>query len=106
MSRWLEEFELKHIEFIRCIRSFQTMHFAWAAMASKAVGAGRTAFARRQSTMYLDLHNEAKDWFARKGETRFVNLANYYDTTSFVDAVRQFRERELGWLIALAGESG
>jgi hypothetical protein len=105
--RWLEEFELKHMEFIRCIRSFNTMHTVWNAIGKKATKPGPAAFAFRQSTFYRDLHDDAKGWFIRKGERRFVQLVDGVDNVAdFVRTARQFRKQELGWLTQMAGELG
>jgi hypothetical protein len=101
MHRWLEEFELKHTEFKRSIRAFHTMHTVWDTMASKSTLPGHAAFARRQSTIYLDLHNDAKSWFAEAGVPRFVNAAD----SDFVQELLSFREEELGWLNKLTGVS-
>lgn len=103
--RWLEEFELKHIEFIRCIGSFNTMHSIWDTMANAATQPGPAAFARRQATVYCNLRDDAKRWFAQKGEQRFVSSiqdGHGGSATSLVKAVRQFREHELGWLARMA----
>jgi hypothetical protein len=102
MMRWLEEFELKHIELIRCIRSFNKMHSVWEVMSKTVQKPGHAAFARRQSTIYVDLRNDAEKLFREKGEARFVSLG-LHDDSHLVDAVRQFRDAELSWLKQLAG---
>jgi hypothetical protein len=99
MQRWLEEFELKHVELKQCVKSFWTIHVIWSSVAAKATLPGEAAFARWQSAMYLDLHNDAKQWLIEKGLNRFVDVSE----SEFIQAVRDFREQELGWLNNLAG---
>jgi hypothetical protein len=80
------------------------MHSIWKAIGDKATKPGRAAFAFRQATVYRDLRDDARSWFIRKGESRFVQLVDAADlTTSFISTVRQFREQELGWLTKMAG---
>jgi hypothetical protein len=102
MLQWLEEFELKHVEFLRCIKSFYSMHSIWDTIAKDSAEPGHAAFTRHQSNIYLDLHDDAKAWFTRKGEARFVNMQE----STIVQTVRRFREQELGWLEALANGTG
>jgi hypothetical protein len=98
MHRWLEDFELKHIELRRCIKAFQTTHLAWDAMATKSTVPGHAAFARRQSAVYLALYEDAKSWFMEKGHPQFVTVSD----SDFIQSVIDFRQQELGWLNKLA----
>lgn len=98
MTRWLEQFEIKHVEMMRCIKSFYHLHAVWASMAAKSSQLGHAAFARQQASMFLDLHDNAKDLFAEKGEPRFVSM----NDSTVVQTVRAFRNQELGWLYELA----
>jgi hypothetical protein len=98
MLRWLEEFELTHADFIRCIQHFDSIHSIWQSIATKASKPGYAAFARRQSAIYKDLRDDAKSLFAKKGEPRFVNI----QVSEMVPVVQSFRELELGWLAELA----
>jgi hypothetical protein len=93
MLRWLEEFELKHAEFIKSINSFQSMADAWNTLANTDEDKARAAFARYRSNAYLILHDQAVDLFAKTGERRFVKL----EGGNLVTAVRAFRETELDW---------
>jgi len=102
MQRWLEEFELKHVELRRTVQSFAVMSRVWAGIAAKAPSPGAAAFARKQASMYDDLHSDADVLLKEKGEKRFVNVAD----SDFVQAVQDFREQELGWLTELAGIGG
>lgn len=66
MMRWLEEFELKHVEFMRSIKSFERMSSVWAELASKTPLPGNAAFARKQSETFKTLSKDASDWFSRR----------------------------------------
>jgi hypothetical protein len=72
MMRWMEEFELKHAEFVRCIRSFQFMSVTWEQMASKATDPGYAAFGRQQADTYRVLCEDAEKLVTQHGEARFV----------------------------------
>jgi hypothetical protein len=101
MQRWLEEFELKHIEMRRCIESYQTMSLTWTTLATKSTLPGPAAFARRQAEIYNRLHSDALSLFMNKGEPCFVNTPQF----GLVKAILNFREQELGWLTQLAGSN-
>jgi hypothetical protein len=95
MLRWLEDFELKHVEFVRCIRYFESMHRAWTAMESSCPNSpGYAAFARRQSATFRALKEDAEVWFARAGAPRFVKLSG----RSLAEELKAFRKQELEWL--------
>lgn len=94
MQRWLEEFELKHVEFMRCIKSFLTMSETWCALSLEADLPGNVAFAKRQSLIYRQLHDDAKSLFVKVAEPRFRQLSEQ----NFVELIRKFREVDLGWL--------
>jgi hypothetical protein len=97
--RWLEEYELKHMEFIRCIKSFETMRALWGTMAKHHAKPGYAAFARRQASTYKDLRDDAISRFKHVGNP---NLLARGDTSSFVQAVLGLREKHLSWLTAAA----
>jgi hypothetical protein len=99
--RWIEEYELKHIEFHRCIKSFQYMHTVWSSLAERSVAPSRAAFARHQSTLYRELQLEAQCLFTLKGLPEFVNC-DPWDLGNMLNVVREFRQKELGWLTELA----
>jgi hypothetical protein len=94
MLRWLEEFELKHVEFIRCIRSFRSHQDAWAAAAASSPRAGQAAFARRQSATYRRLKEEAEYYFKKAG-TKELREPN--EVSAIIEAVVKYREKHLGW---------
>jgi hypothetical protein len=101
MMRWLEEYELKHVEFQRCIESFRFMRVAWATLAAKSPEPGRAAFANRQSSVYRELQFDAEHLFKSKGLAEIVSCTTG-DMNALVEVIREFRRKELGWLTELA----
>jgi hypothetical protein len=96
--RWMEEFELKHMEFVRCIRSFAYTSQAWETLSdSEDIRPGYPEFARRQSNFYRELYADASLLFEKYGEERFVR-----PKASLIDAIQDFREQELSWFRELA----
>ena len=100
--RWMEEFELKHAEFIRCIKTFDTMRTAWENVAANCTHRGYAAFARRQSVMYRDLHKDAEDLYQQRAEKQFSGISG---SETLIREVHKFRESELGWLTRLVGQN-
>lgn len=92
--RWLEEFELKHVEFMRSVQYFDTMREVWGQLAVEADHEGITSFCKRQSCLFDSLRENTKAWFNRVAEPRFVNITE----ENIVSVLRDFREHELGWL--------
>lgn len=92
--RWLEEFELKHVEFMRSMQYFATMRNIWGQLAVETDNEGTASFCRRQSSIFDGLRESTKVWFNRVAEPRFVNISE----ENLVSVLRDFREHELGWL--------
>lgn len=92
--RWLEEFEMKHIEFIRSIRHFLSMHEVWTTLASESAHPGSAAFARRQSSLFMDLHCDAVKWYKKVSAPQFLELSE----ENMVQTLQDFRQQEIGWL--------
>ena len=96
--RWLEQFELKHIEFTRCIKYFDHFSKIWSAISSTEPKLGHRAFANKQATMFYDMKTAANTRFLRVGYKDFVGI----DGADFIAAVEKFREEEFLWLTSLA----
>lgn len=95
MMRWLEEFELTHVDFMRCLKSFHKMHEIWLSLASGFPSShSAAAFARRQSHIYLDLHKQALTWFTGSADPRFLHITE----ENIIEVIQEFRKTELGWL--------
>ena len=92
--RWLEEFEVKHLEFIRCIRYFDSMSDIWNTLARNEPRSGYRAFAYRQTSTFKDLKKDADTRFRAVGYGPFVRD----DGRGFIKAVEELRVSELSWL--------
>ena len=95
MMRWLEEFELKHMEFIRCIKSFDAMATAWDAVSAKhsnvtstSTKKGYDTFAHRQANTYRRLHDEAERLFKTNAESSLYNSRD-----DLIAAIQSLRKR-------------
>src|SRR5215475_805081 len=97
MMRWLEEYELKHVEFTRCIRSFKKMSIVWEELASKDERPGYASYARQQAHRYTRLRDEARSLFGEQGNPAFVD-----PKPTLIEAFKAFRSNELSWLRELA----
>jgi hypothetical protein len=95
MTRWLEEYEKKHAEFIRCINHFEKMRTVWFDLAAgNQHRPGYASFGRRQSSIYRAFRDNATAHFRSVGDPLFVELGD----TRLSDAVSEFHEREMDWL--------
>lgn len=101
MQRWLEDFEMKHVEFMRSIKSFHTMYRTWDTLASNQVHPGKAGFSRQQSLMYLRLHDDAVERFEKVSEPRFKGITE----KNVVEIISEFRRVELRWLEEIACET-
>jgi hypothetical protein len=98
MLRWLEQFELKHVEFTRCIKYFDYFSNIWSAIASTESRPGYRAFANKQATTFHDMKIAANTRFLSVGYKGFVGI----DGADFIAAVEKFRQEEFTWLTSLA----
>jgi hypothetical protein len=98
---WIEEYELKHMEFHRCVRSFRHMRTVWNLLAENSVKPGQATFARYQSSVYRELQLETQRLLTLKGLPEFVKC-DLWDIETLLNAVREFHQKELGWLTELA----
>jgi hypothetical protein len=100
MLRWLEEFELKHAEFVRCILSFEAMVSAWTSLSQEDERPHYAAFARRQACIFRKLLDDARELYTERGNPTLTSGKG-----TLVEAVRAFRNDELAWLSGLVGET-
>jgi hypothetical protein len=89
----MEQYELKHAEFARCIRAFRYYEQAWMAMSAGGKG-GRMAYARRVADMWSGLAAEAEHGYKTVGRAEFVQLGS----KRLADVVASWREQELAWM--------
>lgn len=99
MMRWLEEFELKHVELIRCITGLRSTEKVWEALAKANTDQGYTAFARRQSSIYRGLHDDAVAVF-----DRVATPALHKSEGEILLAIQTFHHDELRWFRQLLEE--
>lgn len=90
----MEQFELKHIEFIRCIKYFDTMSSVWSNLGLKTPDASESSFAKRQSSTYLTLRDDASKWFFKVAAPRFRSMTE----NNMIQMVIDFRHEELAWM--------
>ena len=100
MLRWLEELELKHLEFLRMIKTFDTMSGFWSDMSSRQLHSGYAAFARRQASYLTDLRDDARRRYRSACAEAFVNSTE----ASFVADVIKFRAQELFWFNSIVNK--
>lgn len=82
--RWLEQFERKHFEFHRLIRSFRSHSAWWAQRGSETPpSTGLRAFAYRQSDVYFSLERDAVALFAQEGHTDVMRGMSDAGNTEF-----------------------
>jgi hypothetical protein len=98
MMRWLEEFELKHAEFIRCINGFSAMASAWGTLAETEVREGYAAFARHQADVFGRLREDAEKLFKQNAEPSL-----YEARGNLAGGIQKLRQQELAWLWMMAG---
>lgn len=64
MYRWLEQAEIKHVQFVRLVTSFRRMGDVWERLADEHKSdSGRQTFALRQSAIFKSRENEACSTF-------------------------------------------
>ena len=93
--RWLEEVEVKHVEFLRTIKHFDASYRAWDSIAKQESRPGFATFARKQCSTYAALRDDALRLFKAAGDVRFVGVR---DARELLGAIYEFRRDELGWL--------
>jgi hypothetical protein len=98
MMRWLEEFELKHAEFIRCINGFGAMASAWSTIAAAEARDGYAAFARHQADIYHQLREDAEKLFKKNAEPSLFESRD-----NLIGGIQKLRRQELAWLWRMAG---
>ena len=63
MQRWLEEWETRQADLLRCIRSFETMSETWTKLAGQQNSQAYTISARKRARMYSKLAVNARAHF-------------------------------------------
>jgi hypothetical protein len=99
MMRWLEEYELKHAELVRCVAGFHSLEQAWHATAKGCADEVYGGYARLQANIYHQLHQQADQIFAKVGSPYFAD-----PNVPLPEALDKFRADELCWFRELVGE--
>jgi hypothetical protein len=100
VCRWLEQVELKHVEFLRLLDTFQYMSQLWKnASQEKPESPHLQSYARRQSTIYCSLRNKALQSFKDSYETELIpnGIADLDNLTfaKLLPLIQAFREKKL-----------
>ena len=71
-DRWLEEWEMRQADYLRCIRYFGSMSEIWRGLVvdtakSDSVQLGKNAYARKKGHMYADMKKHAIDLLVNQG---------------------------------------
>ena len=67
MQRWQEQWEVKQAEFLRAIRWFGSMADTWAQLSDRSMHPGRTAYAKRTSSIFREMARTARALFIDVG---------------------------------------
>lgn len=97
--RWLEQIEIKHAEFMRCIKSFEKMKQVWTSLAeyhSDDSRPGHVAYARQKAAMYGRMQQECTTRYNSCGVPILVRK-NVVDST-LADRVALYRQQEEAWM--------
>lgn len=102
MRRWLEEWEIRQADYLRCIRYFQTMAQIWQGLVTicsddNLVQLGKNAYARKKAQMYTDMANHAIELLTTEGYGHLLD-----DKKAFyehIEAVRSLPENILSYRV-------
>ncbi|TEB31109.1 hypothetical protein FA13DRAFT_1754893 [Coprinellus micaceus] len=64
MERWCEQWEIKLVEFVRCIKSFSTTANTWTELASEHPSPSYAIYARKKSAVYRQMCHNVETSFA------------------------------------------
>ena len=94
MLRWLEEYERKQAQFMRCIRSFSRMAKIWLQLAdnSEHPNPGYGAHARKTASRYQKLCHDARQRFSAAGYKHRVDSMDLIDPPLLSDMIQADRE--------------
>ena len=98
MYRWMEQFELKHVEFHCTVNFFKRIAHDWTELATSSTLPGFSAYASKHAAMFTDLANDTDFHFKQVGHPDFVNLP---ETTRLADAVGVWRTKWLQWMVPM-----
>ena len=102
MQRWLEEWEIRQADYLRCIRFFQTIAKVWQELViicsdGNTVQLGKNAYARKKAQMFTDMANHAIKLLTTEGYGHLLD-----DKKAFyehIEAVRLLLENILSYTV-------
>lgn len=105
MYRWLEQFELKHAEFERVIRSFDYSVKAWTSAANSQspdqIAVGMTEVANRHASVYQALAVTARNLYEKCADPILRGVDEQTRTSFFWERASCFRAEVLEPLTVL-----
>lgn len=108
MKRWQEEWEIKKVEFLRCIRSFEHMSRCWADLSKihDTVGsAGHASYAKRQAAMYCQMERDTRKLLDDAGYSELLTLKDNKAIVKHIQAERlktvipELEPQEQCWIV-------
>ena len=93
MERWREQWEIKLVEFVRCVDSFSKMAETWAALAEGSTTPARAAYAHKKAATYHQLRFEVEASFAR---IQADEPTEYRRGEDVVEYIIRHRKTEIG----------
>lgn len=105
-TRWLEQYELKHVEFIRCRDAHTFAGQSWLHVAqpgsSESRSPGFYAYARRQAAMHKQLAQVANKKYRQAlkkcGDGSLGAVPGVSDGRTLLSAVQEFRVQVFKWM--------
>ena len=99
MQRWQEQTEVKLIEFLRCMQTYNKMAAVWTLLSQMQPDnlAGHAAYAKRTAGMYKRMEKECEKKFDEAGhkELRLSARNNYGEFMKYIIANRRKEEEYL-----------
>ncbi|KAF6746393.1 hypothetical protein DFP72DRAFT_1152449 [Ephemerocybe angulata] len=93
MERWREQWEVKLIEFLRCIRSFTKMSDVWKSLSDRSSDTSYAIYANKKSAMYMQMAGNVKVSFL---SLQSDEPTTYIEGENLVEYITRHRELEIG----------
>ncbi|KAF6748307.1 hypothetical protein DFP72DRAFT_760226, partial [Ephemerocybe angulata] len=93
MERWREQWEIKLVEFLRCIRSFTKMSDVWKTLSDRTSDMSYAIYANKKSAMYMQMAGDVK---ASLKSLQSDEPTTYIDGEDLVRYITRHRELEIG----------
>ena len=93
MERWREQWEIKLVEFVRCIKSFSTTADTWTELASEHPSPSYAIYARKKSAVYRQMCHNVETSFA---SVQVGEPTSYRRGEDIVAYIIRHRQTEIG----------